>query len=227
MPQIYRIKKLGAKVLSKVRHNNGHGVHSPFAFNLITKVINEKGKYYAYDDISAYLTNFNKSRLKPTKFDYLIFRLTNYFSSQNILEIGAGKGTTALFASASSSTCKCTCIETSEQKRLVAKQLLKGWARNITIKQEISSEIESCFDCIIIHLNSYNLNFSAFENQILPLCNDNTFIVFNNIRTKPQHQMLWKKLKQSNEITVTFDLYKTGIIFFNKKLHKSNYRLSF
>ena len=37
--------------LRRFRHRCGYGVHSPFAFNLITQVIYENTPYYKYKDI--------------------------------------------------------------------------------------------------------------------------------------------------------------------------------
>lgn len=31
--------------------SKGHGIHSPFAFRMVTGVLPERGRYYAYDDI--------------------------------------------------------------------------------------------------------------------------------------------------------------------------------
>ena len=39
--------------LSRFRYRCGYGVHSPFAFSLITDVIYEKMPYYAYDLMNA------------------------------------------------------------------------------------------------------------------------------------------------------------------------------
>lgn len=39
--------------LSRFRHRCGYGVHSPFAFNLITQVIYESTPYYRYKDLAV------------------------------------------------------------------------------------------------------------------------------------------------------------------------------
>ena len=39
--------------LLRFRHRCGYGVHSPFAFNLITQVIYENTPYYKYKDLAG------------------------------------------------------------------------------------------------------------------------------------------------------------------------------
>lgn len=41
-----------AKYLSRWRHGHGFGVHSPWAYRVITEVIGEHAKYYAYPEIN-------------------------------------------------------------------------------------------------------------------------------------------------------------------------------
>ena len=45
--------------LSRFRHRCGYGVHSPFAFNLITQVIYESTPYYKYKDLRLCVVSFN------------------------------------------------------------------------------------------------------------------------------------------------------------------------
>ena len=48
--------------LSRFRHRCGYGVHSPFAFNLITQVIYESTPYYKYKDHVEPVTGAVKER---------------------------------------------------------------------------------------------------------------------------------------------------------------------
>lgn len=41
-----------AKYLSRWKHGHGFGVHSPWAYRVITEVIGEHAKYYAYPEIN-------------------------------------------------------------------------------------------------------------------------------------------------------------------------------
>jgi hypothetical protein len=71
----------------------GFGVHSPWAYDLIENVINERHPYYAYEDLypfwekaPQYLPQYPQSR------DELLFRLVNRFNPRFILEVGTGAG---------------------------------------------------------------------------------------------------------------------------------------
>lgn len=67
--------------MRRIRHRCGYGVHSPFAFNLITQVIYEGAEYYAYATLkNQYVLHFN--RLKIAR---LLFRLANRIQADRIV----------------------------------------------------------------------------------------------------------------------------------------------
>lgn len=63
--------------LTRWWRSHGHGIHSPYAFRLITTVLPERGRYYAYDEIEAKASI--PSRLK------LLFRLVCEFEPKTVL----------------------------------------------------------------------------------------------------------------------------------------------
>lgn len=129
---MYSKYKLARKWLNywlNASNGKGHGVHSPFVFEFIQHVLNDKGTYYCYESIEGMRTwlkhtdkeleiqdfgagsrvNSNlkrkvssiaKSALKPAKFGKLLFRMANFYQPKTIIELGTSLGvTTAYLAS--------------------------------------------------------------------------------------------------------------------------------
>ncbi|MBA3675316.1 MAG: class I SAM-dependent methyltransferase [Chitinophagaceae bacterium] len=111
-------------------NGKGHGVHSPFVFDFIKNVLNDKKEYSIFPIIEklrkellkndntidvvdfgagssmlAYnkrkIKDIARSSLKPKKFSQLLFRIAKYYNPQTIVELGTSLGvTTAYFANA-------------------------------------------------------------------------------------------------------------------------------
>ncbi len=120
----------------KARHKKGHGIHSPFVFDLIENVFEDDRHFYAYDDIKAIredlctwkepvkyrevgalshwagkknerlISDITKNSSVTPKYGQLLFRLTNYFKPMNILELGTSVGLSSLYMAAGSPNAK-------------------------------------------------------------------------------------------------------------------------
>ncbi len=67
------------RYLFQTRHRHGHGVHSPFVFDLITEVIEERYPYACYWDIEASLGDETVPDSLSKKAARLLFRLLYYW----------------------------------------------------------------------------------------------------------------------------------------------------
>lgn len=76
------------KALSRYRTGKGFGVHSPFAFNFILKVLREKWGYYDYAIIDEECSK-HEDGIKE-KYARLTFRIINHFNPDSIALIGNG-----------------------------------------------------------------------------------------------------------------------------------------
>ncbi|MFR9165467.1 MAG: class I SAM-dependent methyltransferase [Dysgonomonas sp.] len=227
MPKIYRISKAGLRLYYKVRHHRGHGIHSPFVYNLITRVIEEKLLYYKYKDIQETVYNCQEINKKVTKYDLLSFRLVNYFNPVNILELGAGYGINALCLTAPSGKINCTSVELSPKRAEIAKLLLKGWNGNIKLYTQKDFPLEEKTDCVYINLNYYFPDIESLMACLFKHTHEESFLIIKGIRTNKRNYLLWMQLRKSEKTTVSLDLYHEGILFFNPKLYKRNYKISF
>ncbi len=65
--------------LFRLKRSKGYGIHSPFAFHFVLRVLREKSLYYSYEHI-------DKSRR-------VLFRIACYFVPQKVLLIGENRQT--------------------------------------------------------------------------------------------------------------------------------------
>jgi predicted O-methyltransferase YrrM len=133
---MYNSFQLAAKYLRywfTASNGKGHGVHSPFVFEFIIKVLNDKSDYECYASIEGLrrqllanetiievedfgagsrsgatkrraVQTIAASALKPRKFAQLLHRVARYYRCQNIIELGTSLGVTTSYLAASPHT---------------------------------------------------------------------------------------------------------------------------
>src|SRR3954447_23163290 len=133
-------------------NGKGHGVHSPFVFEFIKKVLNDKTEYSCYKEIEqlrSQLKNDNTlltiedfgagsrmhasykrkvseiatSSLKPRKFSQLIFRMVNFYKPLNVLELGTSLGITAAYIASADTNNKVITMEGAKEIAAIAKKI--------------------------------------------------------------------------------------------------------
>ncbi len=107
-------------------NGKGHGVHSPFVFEFITKMLNDKRGLDCFKDIESLRSELKKnnteisvpdfgagsrmqldnrrkisaianSSLKPKKYSRLLFRIAEYYKPATIIELGTSLGITTSY----------------------------------------------------------------------------------------------------------------------------------
>ena len=123
-------------------NGKGHGVHSPFVYELIREVLNDKRHFYAYDRIEHLrhellrknekldivdlgagsgtgatnqrsIQSIARYAAKPKKWGQLLFRLVQHYQPQNIIELGTSLGLTTAYMAAAKSSATVITIEGS------------------------------------------------------------------------------------------------------------------
>ena len=225
----------------------GHGVHSPFVFDLITTVIEEKSHYYCYDQLhqvrrqllhsneKIILNNrlFSISKLlKKYGFreseDRLLFRLANRFQPKQILVIGSDFGLTPLYLTAFSKDAVCTVVESEPSVAAITQDFLKSHAVSAIDLSDNLENIPNKLDMIV--LGSIVPPFKGvggcyhFFERLLTHIHDLSVMVISGINATSENRAMWKMICAHPKVTVTIDLCRLGIVFFNPKLHRKIYK---
>ena len=239
------------QIYRKLFCRKGYGVHSPFVFDLITNVIEDRCGYYSYHDIALIrkqltqnntFIHYKGKRLKvkqavrrygiSLKEGEFLFRLTNYFKPRTILAIGSSLGLTPLYLTRYDSTVQCMTLESEPDFAEIAAHLLsKETNPSLQIRtgayhESVPDSIQQFprIDCIFTDKNVGISDLDGFFNQCLPSIHDHTFYVLAGIRSSSERYHYWQQISQHPKVTVAIDLFQMGLLFFQPKLHKRVYR---
>lgn len=231
MPRIYRISLTGLKLIYKLRHHRGHGIHSPFVFDLVNKVIEEKSEYYVYSDIRHLLREIPGFVPRISKYNRLSFRLVNYFDAKDILELGSGNGVNSLFLTAPFSDSACISIEPDRCKRNLAIRLYDKWPRKVKSYSDPDAAFSQIgdkkLDCIFIDLKRISGLDTDNIDRMSNFLHSKSFIVINNIRSSRRAKSIWADMVRMETRTAMLDLFSVGILFFDTKLYRWDYKISY
>jgi predicted O-methyltransferase YrrM len=222
------------KLYRKLRYRKGFGVHSPFTYSLITKVIEEKTPYYIFDEIEQFRKNLSlRKETQHKNYGALLFRIVIFFKCRTVLQIRTYTGVMSLYLSlASRKNCNCYALEENpdllgavkifaEQQHLDNLHFMEG---DCTENMKKLKTFIPSFDLIFINqLGNPEKTFETFE---LSRCfiGEKSILIIDGISKNKAMKKLWKTIKNDPGTRVTIDLFALGIIFFDKKLHKQHYK---
>ena len=223
----------------------GHGVHSPFVFDLITKVIEEKQAYYCYEPLQTirWQLQSDKSKIKigdqelslkralrrhcfSTNECELLFRLCNYFQPTMIGAIGSGFGLVPLYLTGYSKSARCIVFEPEPAIAQVA--------RNV-YKKAVNASIDMIEKTFYLHPGlqydfmvwgsgvADEFSMTVFE-KTLPHITEKCVIVISGINDSSQAKQTWRTICAHPRVTVTLDLYTLGIVCFHPQLNRRTYK---
>ncbi len=197
--------------LYRFRHRCGYGVHSPFAFDFITRVVYEHTPYYQY----KWLTEKQK-RLAPgkghcwacretRKVKRLLFRLVNRAQPALIVNVGP---------------------DSAAELYLKAAKKDAGYL-HASCPDGLFPEGGAPVDFLYLHdYRQPSLVRAAFD-MCADRATERSVFVVEGIGYSPAMRRLWRDMQCDTRIGITFDLYDLGIIFFDRSRTKQDYTVSF
>ena len=165
---MYSRFQLGLKYLKyylAASNGKGHGMHSPFVFEFITKIVNNKTVFPEYEKGEALrnhllndhavlevedfgagssvtkknrrsISSIAKNSAKPKKFGQLLFRMVKYYQPATIVELGTSLGITTSYLSLAKPDARLLTLEGSKEIVEVARRNFRNLEiRNIEITE--------------------------------------------------------------------------------------------
>ncbi|HYM93775.1 MAG TPA: class I SAM-dependent methyltransferase [Chitinophagaceae bacterium] len=167
-------------------NGRGHGIHSPFVFDFVAKILNDKNHYPSYDVIEELrgkllkdetvltvedfgagsvmdkanqrsVSSIAKHAVKSKKYGQLFFRMAKAYKPQTILELGTSLGITTAYLISADPAAK---VITLEGAKAVAEKAKENFAiLNLSDIQLIEGNFDQTLSSVIFQLSSVDLAF--------------------------------------------------------------------
>lgn len=167
-------------------NSKGHGMHSPFVFEFITKVLNDKTVYPEYEKVEALrsqllndnrvlevedfgagsvvdkknkrsISSIAKNASKPKKFGQLLFRMIKHYQPATILELGTSLGITTSYLSLAKPNARLITMEGSKEIAGIASRNFK--TLDLKYTELIEGNFDNTLSSIISQLSSLDFGF--------------------------------------------------------------------
>lgn len=234
------------------RHWRGYGVHSPFAFDLVTNVIREELPYYKYSLVEKIRKLYHTSK-KSLEVDgrtvpvpelahgeispacgQLLFRLVNKYKPANVVATKMGMGISSMYLAAPNSKLPVVTFCESESVASFVSGYMKqtGFGNVFVIKGRADDLSTRLADVDALGLLYVNDCFSGEDlDRRMEVClrkrGEQSIFVIDHIYENASMTAAWHRLQALEEVRVTVDLFHIGIVFFDKKLQKEDYNVRY
>lgn len=239
---------------------NEHAVHSPFVFTLITKCFYDKKSKPEYSILKEYRGSLlqNKNTITVTDFGAgskvfksntreiaqiaktagispkraeLLFRITNYFQPESILEIGTSLGLATAALSLGNSKAEITTLEGCPETAKIAQNQFRIFSlSNVNsvvaeFKSYLKSNQLSIINYQLIYFDGNHSKKATLEyfELLLPTVTNETVWIFDDIHWSEEMEDAWEIIKKHPKVKVTIDTFQWGLVFFRYEQEKEHF----
>ncbi|BEG99800.1 class I SAM-dependent methyltransferase [Bacteroides sedimenti] len=228
--------------LLRFRYRKGYGVHSPFAFDLITNVFYGEMPFYDFPFLKEQIEKVqtgsvvsNKRYLESRNICEMLFKLVDDSRSNTILEVGTMGGAAMVYLSASRKKGRCISIDHESPANILARNIFHLCNANVDYR---IGDVEKLLPDLLSELGT--LDFLLLNPEEYPikdirlmfdLCceksNQNSVFVIRDIHSSRVIRKWWNQIVADEKVGITFDLYDLGIVYFDKRKIKQHYIVNY
>ncbi len=226
--------------LDRYRRSKGYGIHSPFAFRFVLKVLRERSGYYAYQTIRdgrnlalvrMVEEGISSRKVLSNKNARLIFRVVNFFNPTAIIQFGSNYGVSAICALSASSKSQLWLLEPKAREYSIVKDVVQGNSARIHAFGNVDDCISNYLQVVerpFVIVNAVAAdNLPAVAQFLQTVVGRNGVIVMRNMASSSEVYSLWSGVVRSMEYGMSFTNGKIGVIVANRKLPLQQFSLWF
>lgn len=171
----------------------------------------------------------------PSKQSRLFHRLIRFFDHEYIIELGSSIGINTLYLASASDKAQVYTIEGCPATAAVAHEVFNRFGKlNINLIEgnidfrlpDLVAKLPSIDFAYFDANHTYDATRRYFE-TCLPKVHDRTVLVFDDIHWSDGMEKAWAAIKNHEKVSMTIDLFDSGLVFFRPLYIKQHYVLSY
>ncbi len=213
-------------------NGKGHGMHSPFVFHFITKILNDKTNYPEYEKVenlrqqlltantiltiedfgagsavnktnTRTISAIAKNSAKPKKFGQFLFRMVKEYQPQTILELGTSLGITTSYLSLAKPDAKLITMEGAKEVANTARRNFQ--TLNLQNYSLIEGNFDSTLSAVVSGVSTVDLAFIDGNHRQAP-----TEQYFGELLPKTNNDsiLIFDDIHWSNEMEQAWEMIK-------------------
>ena len=207
-----------------------YNIHSPFVFDFVTKVLHDNGSNRDYDTILRIGRLLDKKKhigYFKRKRSRLLYRVIRHYEPESVVSFGH---ISALNATAMALGHMQTKVYLEQSENFLETLNSMGVVNvNLIQPEEFDSE----------HFRRLNTGFvffsrDSFEEDTWDYLVDcmnyktaDSVFIFEGIHYNRDMEDAWEEIKANEDVSVTFDLYSIGLVFFREGIEKQDFVLKY
>lgn len=167
----------------------------------------------------------------PRKYGMLLYNMAKEFGKKVIIELGTSFGISTMYLAAADTDAVVHTIEGSDAVADIAESnFAQAGFNNITLHR---GKFEEVFPSLISKTGSPGLVFIDGDHTREHVLNyfgmisksalQETVLIIDDINYSREMAEAWNEIKRSENVSITVDLFRTGLVFFRKGIAKCDY----
>ena len=207
-----------------------YSIHSPFVYDFMRKVLNDSGSNRDYDTIYRIARLLDKRKhisYKLRKQSRLLYRMVRYFEPDSVVSFGH---MSALNATAMALGHMQTRVYLEQSETFLETLNSMGVVNvNLIQPEEFDSgrfrRLNTGF--VFFSRDSFEEDTWDYLTDCLNYKSSDSIFVFEGIHHDRDMEDAWEEIKENEDVSVTFDLYCVGVVFFREGIEKQDFVLKY
>ena len=213
-----------------IHRKSEYSIHSPFVFDFMRKVLNDSGSNRDYDTIYRIARLLDKRKhinYRLRKQSRLLYRMVRYFEPDSVVSFGH---MSALNATAMALGHMQTRVYLEQSETFLETLNSMGVVNvNLIQPEEFDSgrfrRLNTGF--VFFSRDSFEEDTWDYLTDCLNYKSSDSIFVFEGIHHNRDMEDAWEEIKENEDVSVTFDLYCVGVVFFREGIEKQDFVLKY